>query len=126
MRKTRGLLPFQMCVAVILAMGLPSLALARDRIGDILARPETFDRREVVLIGKASALDPRTSQRGNDYFTFRLEDETGASLKVFSWGKPAIAPGDRVEVQGRFQKERRVGRHIFTNEVEAFRIRKLP
>jgi hypothetical protein len=73
-----------------------------------------------------SALDPRTSRSGNDYFTFRLSDEAGSSLKVFSWGKPAIAPGDRVEVRGRFQRERRVGRYVFTNEIEASRIRKLP
>jgi hypothetical protein len=111
---------------VIVLLGLAGPALARDRIGDILARPEVFDGREVVLAGKASAVDPRTSRRGNDYFTFRLSDETGASLKVFSWGKPAITPGDRVEVRGRFQRERRVGRYVFTNEIEASRIRKLP
>ncbi len=111
---------------VIVLLGLASPALAWDRIGDILARPEVFDGREVVLAGKASAVDPRTSRRGNDYFTFRLSDEAGASLKVFSWGKPAIAPGDRVEVRGRFQRERRVGRYTFTDEVEASRIRKLP
>ena len=126
MRRGRPFFQILVCAAVLVVLLDPALALARDRIGDILARPETFDRREVVLIGKASALDPRTSQRGNDYFTFRLADETGASLKVFSWGQPAITPGDRVEVQGRFQKERRVGRHTFTNEVEAVRIRKLP
>ena len=113
-------------VAVILAAGLPATALTRDRIGDVLARPDAFDRREVVLEGTASAVDPRTSQRGNDYFTFRLADEAGASVRVFSWGKPAIIPGDRVEIQGRFHKERRVGRHTFTDEVEALRIRKLP
>lgn len=126
MRRARPLFRILVCAAVLVALLDPALALARDRIGDILARPEAFDRREVVLVGKTSALDPRTSQRGNDYFSFRLADETGASLKVFSWGKPAIAPGDRVEVQGRFQKERRVGRYTFTNEVEAVRIRKLP
>jgi hypothetical protein len=111
---------------VVVLLGLAGPALARDRIGDILARPDAFDGREVVLAGKASAVDPRTSRRGNDYFTFRLSDETGASLKVFSWGKPAITPGDRVEVRGRFQRERRVGRYTFTDEVEASRIRKLP
>jgi hypothetical protein len=111
---------------VVVLLGLAGPALARDRLGDILARPDAFDGREVVLAGKASAVDPRTSRRGNDYFTFRLSDETGASLKVFSRGKPAIAPGDRVEVRGRFQRERRVGRYTFTNEVEASRIRKLP
>ncbi|MGD0263603.1 MAG: hypothetical protein ABSD47_01455 [Candidatus Methylomirabilota bacterium] len=111
---------------VVVLLGLASPALAQDRIGDILARPDAFDGREVMLAGKASAVDPRTSRRGNDYFTFRLSDETGASLKVFSWGKPAIAPGDRVEVRGRFQRERRVGRYTFTDEVEASRVRRLP
>jgi uncharacterized protein YdeI (BOF family) len=126
MSRVRHQLARLLWVAVILAAGLPVMALDRDRIGDILARPDTFDRREVVLVGRASAVDPRTSQRGNDYFTFRLADETGASVKVFSWGKLTISPEDRVEVHGRFQKERRVGRYTFTNEIEALRIRKLP
>jgi len=126
MRRMPRPLPLLLCVAAFLSVALAGPALARDRIGDILARPDAFDGREVVLEGKASAVDPRTSRRGNDYFTFRLSDETGASMKVFSWGKPAIVPGDRVEVRGRFQKKRRVGRYTFTNEVEASRIRKLP
>lgn len=117
---------FLLWVVLFLALGFAGRALAGDRIGDILARPHAFDGREVVLEGRASAVDPRTSRRGNDYFTFRLSDETGASLKVFSWGKPAIAPGNRVEVRGRFQRERRVGRYAFSNEVEASQIRKLP
>jgi len=111
------------------AHGLTIVDFAKDEDKDETARTHLAQFPQssgVVLIGKASAVDPRTSQRGNDYFTFRLADETGASLKVFSWGKPAMAPGDRVEVQGRFQKERRGGRYTFTNEVEAVRIRKLP
>lgn len=116
----------QLWVVIFLAVGFAGPALATDRIGDILARPDAFDGREVVVEGKASAVDPRTSRRGNDYFTFRLSDETATSLRVFSWGKPVIAPGDRVQVFGRFQRERRVGRYSFTNEVEASRIRRLP
>jgi len=126
MRRISRPLVFLLWAVAFLAIGLAVPAMARDRIGDIVARPEAFDGREVVLEGKASALDPRTSRRGNDYFTFRLSDETGGSLKVFFWGKPAIVPGDRVEVRGRFQRERRVGRYVFTNEIEASRIRKLP
>jgi len=113
-------------VVTFLAVGLVVPALARDRLGDILARPDAFDGREVVLDGKVSALGPRTSRRGNDYCVFRLLGQKGTSIKVFSWGKPAIAPGDRLEVRGRFQRERRVGRYTFTDEVEASRIRKLP
>lgn len=126
MRRMPRSLPLLLCVAALLSVALAGPALARERIADILARPEAFDRREVVVEGKTSALDPRTSRRGNEYFTFRLSDATGASLRVFSWGKPAMAPGDRVEVRGRFQRERRVGRYTFTNEVEASGIRKLP
>lgn len=109
-----------------LTLSFPDSVLARDSIGDILARPAAFDGRDVLLEGKASAIDPRTSRRGNEYFTFRLSDATGASLKVFSRGKLTVAPGDRVEVRGRFQRERRVGRYTFTDEVEAAGIRKLP
>jgi hypothetical protein len=126
MRRISDLLAFRLWVALCLVVALAGPALARDRIGDVLARPDAFDGRVVVVEGKASAVDPRTSRRGNDYFTFRLSDETGTSLKVFSWGKPAFAPGDRVEVSGRFQRERRVGRYSFTNEVEASQIRKQP
>ena len=125
MRRPPGPLTFRLWI-LVLAVGLAGPALARDRISDIVARPDAFDGREVVLEGKASAVDPRTSRRGNDYCTFRLSDEKGTSLKVFSWGKPVFAPGDRVEVIGRFQRERRVGRYVFTDEVEASRIRKLP
>ena len=126
MRQTSRSWVFLLWALAFVTLSFPGSVLARDSIGDILARPAAFDGRDVLLEGKASAIDPRTSRRGNEYFTFRLSDATGASLKVFSWGKPAIAPGDRVEVRGRFQGERRVGRYTFTNEVEAQHIRKLP
>jgi hypothetical protein len=126
MRRISGPLTFRLWVIVFLVVALTGPALAGDRIGDVLARTDAFDGRDVIVEGKASAVDPRTSRRGNDYFTFRISDVAGTSLKVFSWGKPAFAPGDRVEVSGRFQRERQVGRYTFTNEVEASRIRKLP
>ena len=126
MRRAQRFWVLLLWVLAFVALGFPSSVLARDSIADILTRPAAFDGREVLLQGKATAVDPRVSRRGNEYFTFRLSDATGASLKVFSWGKPTIAPGDRVEVRGRFQRERRVGRYTFTNEVEAQQIRKLP
>jgi len=126
MRQTSRSWVLLLWALAFVTLSFPGSVLARDSIGDILARPAAFDGRELLLEGKASAIDPRTSRRGNEYFTFRLSDATGASLKVFSRGKLAIAPGDRVEVRGRFQRERRVGRYTFTNEVEAQHIRKLP
>ena len=126
MRQTSRSWVFLLWALAFLTLSFPGSVLARDSIGDILARPAAFDGRDMLLEGKASAIDPRTSRRGNEYFTFRLSDATGASLKVFSRGKLTVAPGDRVEVRGRFQRERRVGRYTFTDEVEAAGIRKLP
>ena len=126
MRYTSRSWVFLLWAFAFLTLSFPGSVLARDSIGDILARPAAFDGRDMLLEGKASAIDPRTSRRGNEYFTFRLSDATGASLKVFSRGKLTVAPGDRVEVRGRFQRERRVGRYTFTDEVEAAGIRKLP
>ena len=126
MRQTSRSWVLLLWALAFVTLSFPGSVLARDSIGDILARPAAFDGRDMLLEGKASAIDPRTSRRGNEYFTFRLSDAAEKSLKVFSWGKLTIAPGDRVEVRGRFQRERRVGRYTFTNEVEASRIRKLP
>ena len=126
MRQTSRSWVLLLWALAFVTLSFPGSVLARDSIGDILARPAAFDGRDVLLEGKASAIDPRTSRRGNEYFTFRLSDATGASLKVFSRGKLTVAPGDRVEVRGRFQRERRVGRYTFTDEVEAARIRKQP
>ena len=126
MRQTSRSWVLLLWALAFVTLSFPGSVLARDSIGDILARPAAFDGRDMLLEGKASAIDPRTSRRGNEYFTFRLSDATGASLKVFSRGKLTVAPGDRVEVRGRFQRERRVGRYTFTDEVEAAGIRKLP
>ncbi len=125
MSRPARLVPLLPWIFAALTLGLAHPAFGLDRVGDILSRPQAFDGQEVVVAGTASAVDPRTSRKGNDYCTFRLLDETGA-LKVFSWGKPAVLPGDRIEVRGKFQRERRVGRYTFTNEIEASEIHKLP
>ncbi len=78
----------------------------------------------MILQGTVTQLDPRVSQRGNKYFTFRLADRAG-SVTVFSYGAPQVKEGDRVRVEGIFLKVKRVGKHTFQNQVDATRIRPL-
>ena len=47
----------------------------------------------------AVAVRETTSQRGNDYTTFKLQNG-GDSLSIFMWGHPPLGNGDRVQVEG--------------------------
>ena len=66
-------------------------------IRDLLAAPDKWHGRPVILSGTATRLEPRTSQRGNSYFTFRLADHAGG-VTVFSYGTPELREGQRVQI----------------------------
>lgn len=108
--------------AALLALLLAApLARAADSAARILADPAVFDGKDVTLSGKVTALKPRTSRAGNDYFTFVLNDGQGA-LTVFAFGRPPCADGAVATVEGVFHVVKRVGRYTFRNQVDASRI----
>lgn len=110
------------CAALLLGLlALPARGLT---VGEILGSPGQFDRKEVVLTGRAEDVRPRSSHRGNEYTTFTLMDESGR-INLFGWGKLAISAGDRVEVHGVFQRVKQVGRYTFYNEVDASSVRRV-
>jgi hypothetical protein len=98
---------------------------AEVSIRDVTANPAKFDGQTVTLRGTAQAVKATTSRKGNDYTTFQVKDTSGAAVRVFSWGHPAIRDGLSVEVVGVFQQTKRVGRYTFYNEVEAQTVRPL-
>ena len=110
-------------VALILAGATPALAGEANAITtrDLLAAPDKWHGRPVILSGTATRLEPRTSQRRNPYFTFRLADHEGG-VTVFSYGTPELREGQRVQIEGIFLKVKRVGKHTFQNQVDATRI----
>ena len=93
-------------------------------IKDLLAEPDKWHGRAVVVNGSVGKLEPRTSQRGNPYYTFLLNDGK-QSVTVFSYGTPEVKDGNRVQVEGTFLKVNRVGKYTFQNQVDATRIRAL-
>lgn len=91
-------------------------------VEDLLAEPDRWHGRAIAVSGSVGKLVPRTSRRGNAYYTFLLSDGP-ASVKVFSYGVPEIMEGYQVQVEGTFLKVKRVGKSSFRNQVDARRIR---
>jgi hypothetical protein len=89
----------------------------------IVGNPAKYDHQTVALQGTTTALKETTSQRGNEYTTFNLQDPSGCgAIKVFTWGHPAMNNGDHVRVEGTFETVHRQGRYTFYNEVEATKV----
>ena|SRR5690349_4908503 len=110
------------CIAPILLLLTMAVAPAAEvSIHSITADPSSFDHQPVALQGTAVAVKETTSQRGNDYTTFKLQDG-GDSVSIFSWGHPTLGNGDRVRVEGVFEREHHQGRYTFYNEVEANKV----
>jgi len=93
-------------------------------VKELLAEPDKWHGRAVMVSGSVGQLEARTSQRGNPYYTFLLNDGL-ASVKVFSYGVPEVKDGSRVQVEGTFLKIKRVGKYAFQNQVDATRIQVL-
>jgi hypothetical protein len=100
---------------------------AEASIHSIATDPSSFDHQTVTLQGTAVTVKETTSQRGNDYTTFKLQDPgSGDSVSVFMWGHPPLGNGDHVQVDGVFEREHHQGRYTFHNEVGATKVSPLP
>ncbi len=89
-----------------------------DSVSGILENRNRCNLKGVEVEGEVSEVDFRTSAAGNNYTTFTLGDDE-EELSVFAWGHLTVRDGDEVRVEGTFQKEKRVGRYTFENEIEA-------
>lgn len=85
----------------------------------LLSAPENWDGKQVEIVGEVDDFKRRRSRKGNLYSTFYVADGEGYRVKIFSWGHPEIADGDRVAVSGVFRETKKVGGLDFHNEVEA-------
>ena len=91
-------------------------------MADLMAHPEVYDRKTVVVIGLVKDVQLVIDQKGEPTFKFLLADSEGA-LKVTS--RIQVQNGDQVIVEGTFTRRRQGGRLTVYNEVDAFTIRPL-
>jgi DNA polymerase III alpha subunit len=111
---------------------LPVFLLAspsKVKLSEVIKNPDKYDNRIISVEGYIQNIKQKISQRGNKYTTFSISDNEGNSLKVFLWGwegieEQNIEEGDKVEVEGKFQKIRYVGKYKFYNEIEAEKIKR--
>jgi hypothetical protein len=105
-----------------MVFGLVSLLLATVpaaaellEVADVIARPQHYDRKEVVVMGQVSGVQAITDKQGQPAFQFLLKDNIG-TIKVIS--RREVLDGDQI-------RRRQGGRLAVYNEVNAIVIRPL-
>jgi DNA polymerase III alpha subunit len=91
-------------------------------LADLIAHPQHYDRKEVVVMGKVHNVQQVTDKQGQPAFQFLLKDSSG-TLKVTS--RTDVQEGDQVIVEGTFTRRRQAGRITIYNEVQANVVRPL-
>ena len=111
-----------------MVFGLVSLFLSGPasaellELAEVIAHPQHYDRKEVVVIGQVTGVQQITDKQGQPAFQFFLKDNAG-TLKVIS--RVPVQDGDQVIVEGTFTRRRQGGRIAVYNEVSAILVRPL-
>ena len=114
--------------SLLMVFGFVSLILSTAagaemlELTEVIAHPQHYDRKEVVVMGQVNAVQLITDKQGPRAFQFLLKDNTG-TLKVIS--RVPVQEGDQVVVEGTFTRRRQGGRLAVYNEVTAILIRPL-
>src|SRR4030095_10529266 len=98
----------------LMALGFVSLLLVSAPAGaellevaDVIAHPQHYDRKEVVVMGQVNGGQPGNDKQGQRAFEYVLKDN-GLMLKVIS--PTPDQEGDQVIVEGTFPRVRQGGR----------------
>ena len=89
---------------------------------DLMAHPQHYDRKEVIVMGQVINVQQATDRQGQPAFQFLLKDGVGI-LKVLS--RMEVQDGDQIIVEGTFTRRRQSGRLPVYNEVTATSVRAL-
>jgi hypothetical protein len=91
-------------------------------MADLMAHPEQYDRKEVVVVGTVHHVEPVVDKQGHPAFKFLLGDGVG-TLRVIS--RAEVTEGEQVIVEGTFSRRRQSGRLPVYSEVSANYVRPL-
>lgn len=113
----------------ILFLGAAALVLAADKLtpASLIKDADKHHTKDVVVVGKVSDFEQKTSKIGNKYFVFKLK-EGDSIISVYSRGeaKPVLKDGDKVEANGIFRKEKKVSTFTVKNEVDITAVKDKP
>lgn len=104
---------------LIFCLALIAMAAEKASVKQLFMDAAKWDKKIVTTKGVVSGFTARKSRAGNEYFNFKIEDESEV-VSVYGRGKldPAPQSGDTVSVVGVFAKEKTVGTRVFKKEVD--------
>src|SRR6516165_8160947 len=106
---------------------ISTLDAAETNVCTVSANPSGFDHRQLTLEGIVAGLNKSTSRSGRKQMTFLLRSPVGCGgVIVFAEGPATLSNGDRLQVEGIFEMERRRDGSTFHNELQATKITTLP
>ena len=106
---------------------ISTLDAAETNVCTVSANPSGFDHRQLTLEGIVAGLNKSTSCSGRKQMTFLLRSPVGCGgVIVFAEGPATLSNGDRLQVEGIFEMERRRDGSTFHNELQATKITTLP
>jgi hypothetical protein len=114
--------------SLLMVLGFVSVLLTAPagaelmELADVIAHPQYYDRKEVVVMGQVNSVQTVTDKQGHPVYQFLLKDTAG-TLKVLS--RVPVQEGDQVIVEGTFTRRRQGGRIAVYNEVSAVVVRPL-
>jgi hypothetical protein len=121
--RRRVLTPLALLLTIFASLlSVPLVSAGLLEMADLMAHPEVYDRKAVVVIGLVKDVQLVIDQKGEPTFKFLLADGVG-TLKVTS--RIQVQNGDQVIVEGTFTRRRQGGRLTVYNEVNASSIRPL-
>ena len=106
---------------------ISTLDAAETNVCTVSANPSGFDHRQLTLEGIVAGLNKSTSRSGRKQMTFLLRSPVGCGgVIVFAEGPATLSNGDRLQVEGIFEMERRRDGSTFHNELQGTKITTLP
>ena len=105
---------------------ISTLDAAETNVCTVSANPSGFDHRQLTLEGIVAGLSKSTSRLGHkDDVPIEKSRRCGGVI-VFAQGPATLSNGDRLQVEGIFEMERRRDGSTFHNELQATKITTLP
>jgi cytochrome c-type biogenesis protein CcmE len=114
--------PAFLLVLVGIVLYAPFASAGLFEMTDLMAHPEVYDHKAVVVIGWVKDVQLVIDQKGEPTFKFLLADGV-SMLKVTS--RIPVQNGDQIIIEGTFTRRRQGGRLTVYNEVHALTIRPL-
>jgi hypothetical protein len=93
-------------------------------VEEIMANQDSYDGKQVSVLGTVSTPRFKAARHGKPYMTFPLLGESGGRINIFVWGTMKLKQQQKIRVTGTYKKLMKMGKYTFRDAIEAGRIEK--